>query len=383
MENILFDENLIKITEYEVLGELPDPFIFDNGNAVRSASDWEKRRHEIYNTVIEEQYGTMPPKPDFLDVETLYIGGKGHSNTYKITTGTKKNPISFTMLVFLPNTEKLCPAIIDGDLCFGYAFEDGFITSATDNGVAFVLFNRTELAHDINNEGRSKGALYKTYPEYSFGAIGAWAWGYSRCVDALEKLDIIDMSCIAFTGHSRGGKTAMLAGALDERAAIVNPNETCAGACSCYRIHMSAICEDGVERRSERLSDLGTNFPFWMGPELLNYLNDEASLKFDSHYLKAMVAPRILFVSEAASDIWANPIGSYQTTIAAAEVFKFLNAESNLYWYYRRGTHYHKIEDLMQLINIIKHRTEEVPINDRFFRLPFPKPEPIFNWRCP
>ena len=40
------------------------------------------------------------------------------------------------------------------------------------------------------------------------------------------------MSCVTFTGHSRGGKTAALAGVLDERAAIVNPNETCAGSCA-------------------------------------------------------------------------------------------------------------------------------------------------------
>lgn len=51
-----------------------------------------------------------------------------------------------------------------------------------------------------------------------------------------------------------------------------------------------------------------------------NYIGRENELPFDTHFLKALVAPRILFVSEAAGDIWANPIGSWMTTEAAKEV---------------------------------------------------------------
>ena len=60
------------------------------------------------------------------------------------------------------------------------------------------------------------------------------------------------------------------------------------------------------------------------------YIDKEDELPFDSHYLKAMVAPRVLFVSEAASDIMANPVGLWQTTMGAREVYKFLGAEDKL-----------------------------------------------------
>ena len=55
MERPVTGEEIIKITEYNILGKLPDPFLFDNGDRVASVSDWEKRRKEIYKTAVELQ----------------------------------------------------------------------------------------------------------------------------------------------------------------------------------------------------------------------------------------------------------------------------------------------------------------------------------------
>ena len=379
-----FDKSLIKVTEYKVLGKLPDPFTFNDGSKVRTKEDWCKRREEIWGPTVELQYGKQPPAPEFLEVEPLYYGGNGKINSYRIITGTKEKPVNFIMMVMLPEEEGKWPAVVSGDLCFPYAFDIAYDKAFTDNNVALVLFNRCELAHDINTDPQPrKGQLYDTYPEYDFGALAAWAWGYSRCVDALEQLDIVDMSCIAFTGHSRGGKTAALAGVLDERAVIVNPNATCAGACGCYRLHVKAITEDGEELPSETLDDMTINFPFWLGPKMGEYRYREEELPFDAHYMKALIAPRVLFVSEAASDMWSNPVGSWVTTMAAKEVYKFLGAEENILWYFRKGYHYQKEEDCLQLVNIIRHFKYGEALNDKFFKLPFEEQELIFDWRCP
>lgn len=400
-------EDLIKITSYNLKGKLPNPFVFDNGTPLTDPSEWNKRRAEIYKTAIELQYGTMPPKPEVLKVDPLYIGRGYHPSTYRITTGKVGHTLSFDMTVFKASRSEKCPVAIDGDHCFGYVYKDDFVRDFVDHGVTLVMFNRTALFSDIAwycvddtvkdsyeydyvnktvealNRGERPSPLAEIYPEYTFGAIGAWAWGYSRCVDALELLGFADMNCITFTGHSRGGKTAMLAGALDERAAIVNPNETCAGACSCYRLEIKAITEDGDVCESEALGPLSKSFPKWMGPTLKDYVGREEELPFDSHFLKAMVAPRVLFVSEAASDIWANPVGSYITTEAAGEVFKFLGAENNLLWYFRRGYHHHNREDVAQLINVIRHVKYGEPLNDKYGKLPFKKPEPAYDWSAP
>ena len=184
---------------------------------------------------------------------------------------------------------------------------------------------------------------------------------------------------IVFSGHSRGGKTAMLAGVLDERAAIVNPNDTNAGSCSCYRIHMTALNEKGEDKKSETLADIIARFGFWFGEGMAEYTECEEKLPFDCHFLKAMVAPRTLFVSEAVHDIWGNPLGSWMTTMAAKEVFEFLGAEDNLYWYFRDGRHKHDLEDVQMLVSLIKHKTDGTPLNENFFRRPFDAPELIFD----
>ncbi len=370
-------ENMLKVTKYEVLGQLPDLFTAEDGSRVKTLADWAKRRKELWKTAVELQYGTLPPSPDFLEVEKLFVS-PSHS-TYRIITGKKDKPVSFIMRVVRPNDEKKFPVIVDGDMCFEYAFDKEFLAAATGQGIGWALFDRTELARDIGGEGRRKGQLYEAYPEYTFGAVGAWAWGYARCVDALLQLDIVESDKIIFSGHSRGGKTTLLAGVMDERASIVNPNETCAGAAGCYRVHMEAEPVFGGMHRSERLADLMRNYPFWMGEGMLDYAERENELPFDEHFLKALVAPRTLFVSEAAHDIWANPLGSYQTTMAAKEAYKLLGAEENLYWYFRDGMHCHTVQDVKMLVNLAKHKWEREPLDKDFERAPFEKPAPIFT----
>lgn len=369
------NEKSLNVTSLEILSKLEDVLVKKDGTAVKNAEQWEARRKELFEAAVEFQYGTIPPKPEFLKVDKLYIGGYGKANIYRITAGTKDRFVSFRMKLMLPKKENIKsakpPVAVDGDLCFNYAMNREYLDVFLDNGIALALFDRTELVPDNKEASREDGPLYCAYPDKTFGAIAAWAWGYGRCVDALEKIGITDPEMIAFTGHSRGGKTALLAGVLDTRAAIVNPNNSGAGGAGCYRMHTKAVYNEDNEKRSEQLSDLAKNFPHWFGPEMKAFAENEGELPFDEHMLKALVAPRVLFTSEAAGDVWANAPGTYATSLAASPAFDLLDASENLLWYWRPGYHYHDVRDVSMLVNLICHKKYGEPLADEFFDIPF------------
>ena len=96
--------------------------------------------------------------------------------------------------------------------------------------VAYAAARHITIVPEIELPGHSVAAL-AAYPELGFSCLSAWAWGYHRTADALILLGLADEARFVYTGHSRGGKTALLAGATDARAAIVNPaGSGCGGA---------------------------------------------------------------------------------------------------------------------------------------------------------
>lgn len=403
-----FDDNLIKVTDYTIKGKLPDPFLMNDGKRVQSLEDWVVRREEIKKLAIDLQFGPSLPAPEVMDVEPVYVPElAGNCAWYRITCGTKQKTLSFMMTVFKADVTKPCPVMICGDHCFPRIYNREFIHSCTDNGVTLVMFNRTEILPDIaeyntecmipgsgefnksmdlvkaNSEGRVVGPLKDVYSDIEFSTLMGWAWGYSRCVDALEILGLCDESAITFTGHSRGGKACLLAGMLDERASIVNPVSSCAGGCSCYRFSYTAVREDGKVASSEEISNIFLHFPTWMGSGMRKYIDHEDELPFDAHFSEALIAPRTLVITQSASDIMASPLGSYLAVEGAREVYKFLGAEDNLLWYCKRGGHEHTPDDIKKVVNVIRHKKYGEPLEKPFFNLPCKRPDKLFDWSAP
>lgn len=339
-----------------ILGALPDLFTFEDGSKLSDPKQWPKRRQELLDAVVPILYGGMPPKPEVLNVTHLFFW-RDRLDSYLVETGTREKTVSFELQLIVPEGKGPFPVILTGDGCFGYC-TDVVVQEANARGFIVAKFNRVVLARDDYDFHDRVGGLYDVYPGMSFGALAAWAWGYHRCIDALEQIALADSTCIAITGHSRGGKTTLLAAATDERILFVQDSASGAGGGGCFRYEQyTSDEEETLENRevlrSEQLKDLMPIVPYWFGPDIWKYVGKEAELPFDHHFLKAAIAPRWLLLSNSIDDIWANPRGSYQTYAAAKEVFRFLNVPNHIAANYRCGSHFHRFSDFCTFFDFI------------------------------
>ncbi len=264
------------------------------------------------------------------------------------------------------------PAIITGDACWRYVTDEVSL-EVLRRGYLLCQFNRVTIVPDDYRMERDQG-LYLKCKDSKFGALSAWAWGYHRCVDVLLTLPEVDPNRIAVTGHSRGGKTALLAGAADERIALTAPNNSGCGGSGCFRWQG----ED-----AERMEDILRLAPNWFSSGLKEYIGRIDQLPFDQHSLKACVAPRALLSTEALSDLWANPSGTWQSHQAARQVYRFLNVENRIGSWFRAGDHHHGLGDWQVFLDFADWHFFGRKPERAFDTNPFPDLPPAFTWKVP
>lgn len=355
--------------------ELPNLFQFEDGGKVCSVKDWRKRRKELEDSIVEIEYGGLPPRPSSLEAEHLHTYavprflGASYSK-YRIIHRDDRS-FHFRLDLLVPPGKGPFPVVLTGDGCYR-TVTDEITLDILKRGFILAQFHRTDIVPDIYNSDRTTG-LYLVYPEASFGALAAWAWGYHRCVDFLLTLEKVEADAIAAVGHSRGGKTALLAAATDERIALAAPNGSGSGGAGCYRWQGPS---------SETLADSHRLVPYWYGPKLWDYIGKEAELPFDQHYLKALVAPRALISTEGLGDLWSNPSGTFQTHLAAREVYRFLGAEERMGIWYREGGHDHGEADWKVFLDFMEWQLCGTEPELRFNQNPYPQMQPAFSWKA-
>jgi len=356
--------------------ELPNPFLFENGAQVNTAADWQRRRRELFTLIVEIEYGGLPPAPSSTWHEELHsttvatLGGATFISI-RVATGPDRE-FSFLLSLLVPSGDGPFPVVLTGDACWRYV-TDEIAAEVVRRGYILAQFNLVEIAPDVYKSDRVAG-LYRVYPEGTYGALAAWAWGYHRCVDVLVGMDVVDASQIAVIGHSRGGKTALLAGATDERIALTCANNSGSGGAGCYRWQ-------GPE--AETLADTIRMIPYWFGPRLKQFVGRETELPFDQHFLQALVAPRALLTTEALGDLWSNPTGTWQTHLAAREVYRFLGAEERIGIWYREGGHDHGAADWQAFLDFTEWQFRGHQPTCAFDTNPYPDLPRAFSWMAP
>ena len=201
---------------------------------------------------------------------------------------------------------------------------------ALAHGYAFVTFNNNDCGEDTTLRLPDGSWAYRTtrfypaYPNYDWGLLRAWAWGVSRIVDYLQTDPSVDKTKLIVTGVSRTGKSALVAGAFDDRIAMMAPVASSGGGTPAFRF-------SGEGRGGkEGLTEMVRKYPNWFSSHLHEFWGQQDKLPFDEHWFLALCAPRPIITLEGTHDQNVNINGVYQSVLAARPVFSFLHADGKL-----------------------------------------------------
>ena len=354
---------------------LPEALTLKNGQKVTTPAMWRTRRTEILEDFEREIYGRRPanlPKVSWQVVNTTREPNGGVATITKQLLGRVDNStysaisVNIQAALTLPaDARGRVPVIIQFG---GGAFELPATVSTSGNpcqlpgpargrgvppagaalqsagtpqeptwqqqilsrGWGYANLNIGSVQGDCGAglQAGIIGLVNKGQPRKldDWGVLSAWGWGASRVLDYLETDAAVDASRVGVQGHSRAGKAALLAMALDERFAIGYISSSGHGGAKLHR-----------RKYGETVENLATRFYYWMGANYLKYTGRWDAMPVDSHELIAACAPRPVFISAGdgpgpvkadgtveINDAWVDPRGSFMAAVAAGPVYRLL-----------------------------------------------------------
>ncbi len=378
--------------------EFPDPLKMQDGSKVVSKDEWlKKRKPELRKLFESHVYGKYPVVKTAITSKVLFedskaFDGLGTVREVEVSLGIEGAP-PLRVLLAIPNEYPRFGAPVFVGLNFhgNHAILDderiAIPTSwmypnapgAKENkataagrgkdkniwpieqilkaGYAVVTCTSGDIDPDEKDKrGGVRPALGKLEPKADTATIMAWAWGLHRLVDFTEMQPEFNPKRIAVFGHSRLGKTALLAGAFDDRIACVFPHQAGCGGTGPSRHD---------DPKAESVKRITTAFPHWFNKSFAENAESLDKVPVDQHGLLAMCAPRPVFYSNAKDDLWANPSGQFEMMKRATPVYELLGVkgleteampeigkpvESRLGYWMREGKHETNPDDWKAMI---------------------------------
>jgi hypothetical protein len=326
---------------------LPGPLVLNDGKPVTTPEIWTtQRRPELFELFDREVFGRVPANVPAVHWElgsiesisgegrvpsvTKHLIGRVDNSAYPAvsvniqmdltTPAGVKTPVpvvlEFTFEKYPVNPNRpAAPAPPE--------VHPTWKEQVLAKGWGYALLYPTTIQAD-NGAGLTEGIIGLTshgQPRKldDWGVLRAWAWGGSRALDYLQTDRDVDARYIAVSGHSRFGKTALVAMAYDPRFAIAYINSSGAGGANLARRHFG-----------EQLENIaGTGEYHWVDGNYLKYAGTltPADLPVDTHELIALCAPRPVFIgggTQEGGDGWADVRGTFIAEAAANPVYQLL-----------------------------------------------------------
>lgn len=336
--------------------EMPSPVIMLDGTKATTKAEWEsKRRPELKALFEHYMYGRFPARPEKVTAKVLFedaqaLGGKGTLREVEVTFGPPEWPKLY-LLVAVPNGKTPAACFVGPNFGGNHLLTDhekvriptawvpdrypGVVKNratgagrgkqadtwplaqAIERGYAIATFYCGDIQPDRPNVREGMRATLPVPEGKRAGdetaTIMWWAWGCHRAVDFLLTDRSIDGKRLAVVGHSRLGKTALLAGAFDDRIAVVIPHQSGCGGAGPSRSR---------NPKAETVKRINTSFPHWFCGYFKEFSDDTTRLPFDQNGLVALCAPRPVLMTNAEEDQWANPGGQFDVLQAAAPAYE-------------------------------------------------------------
>jgi endo-1,4-beta-xylanase len=354
--------------------KLPDPLVGPDGKRISSPAEWPAQREYLKAMLEHYLYGHAPKAPVYTRGKVvssrLLYGGRAVREIVNINCGPD-GQILFEAKITRPNTPGKHPVIV-------WNHPDWPIQAATPGipdggaekrlqdspseeeaiarGYAIVIYRKDQLTPMLmgdTTKGISDGQCHKFYPEYDWRAIAIWGWGSSRVADYLATTPWADMEKLAVTGCSHCGKSAIYAAVFDERFAVCIAS--CSGSAGAGnfrylggRMGRGIGYAEAIKNITEK-----TGLWYWLSDNLAEFgkrdnqydIGDEAYLPFDTHFLRALVAPRAFISLDGLDDVWCGAFGTQLSWHASQPTYKFLGAEGKNALFFREGRHEYNKED--------------------------------------
>ncbi len=293
---------------------LPDPFrFFGSERRVKDQRDWDTRRAEMLRMVQHYVSGPAFPQTHNAKLKKLQskkvYNGKAILYTATLAMGPD-HAIDCTLDYLLPTGDGPWPLLVY--ICPKRQQAEETIPwreRIIDRGYAFAWVIPGQF-----NGYKDNGPVKDAFPDVKGNTMMAWVWGINEVIDYLDEAHHIDH--VIITGTSRFGKTASMAGALNQRIGLTVP---VTGGFGVRRFN----AKDQKQPASAFVGRCWSNDVF---PTFAGQLN---RMPVDQHFVGALIAPRGLLAIMGDENTHKN-VGHIEAYEALVPVYQWLGAKDKL-----------------------------------------------------
>jgi len=352
----------------------------------RNVAEWESLKPSINKALQRDVYGIFPAPARIVTVDKTPLNsdvyqGQGRAENWQITIDIPREDGeiaqgTFGMAILLPKSaepvpiismQTFCPTqttlpelglpVTDGTMCEGEGFGASLmfyvfgryiatppIEEILARGYGIAAMYPSDIIPDRRELGRA--AMTKLFgtsslgPDHNASVIGGWAYIWAAAAKALAEDIGINGEKIATFGHSRYGKSALLAAAWSDDIAVAISHQSGTGGASLNR-----------GKKGESVTQIMEGYPHWFAPAYAKYDTDE-KIDVEQHHLLGLIAPKPILLGNAKRDVWSDPEGGFYAAQGADKVYELygkdgltveklnqFDPQAELAFWIRGGTH--------------------------------------------